>query len=129
MVPISDHLISSPLALASATFAPKVWTKFDEIPALKHVHFIHGAVKSVDPKSKRATVIETATGSPKELSYDFLVAATGLRRVWPVVPQATTRQGYLAEAESQIQAVQNAREGVVVVGGGELHKARLDPGL
>ncbi|EXJ79477.1 hypothetical protein A1O1_08741 [Capronia coronata CBS 617.96] len=112
------HLISSPLALASATFAPKVWTKFAEIPALKHVNFVQGSVRTVDPKSRRATVSDTTTGSLRELSYDFLVAATGLRRVWPVVPQSFTRESYLVETDSQIRKVRDAQEGVVVIGGG-----------
>ncbi|EXJ83973.1 hypothetical protein A1O3_04640 [Capronia epimyces CBS 606.96] len=116
------HLIASPLAFASAAFAPKVWTKFEEIPALKNIRFVRGSVRSVDPKSRRATVTVTGTGTgtetETELNYDFLVAATGLRRVWPVVPQATTREGYLVVANAQIRSVRDAQEGVVVVGGG-----------
>ena len=52
------------------------------------------------------------------LTYDFLVAATGLRRVWPVVPQSLGRKQYLIEVEEHIHNVANARDGVVVVGGG-----------
>lgn len=50
--------------------------------------------------------------------YDFFVAATGLRRAFPVVPQSLTRKQYLVEAENQIKACDNAKHGVVVVGGG-----------
>ncbi|KAL2429475.1 Oxidoreductase OXR1 [Exophiala dermatitidis] len=112
------HLISSPLALASTEYARTAWTKFDQIPALKNIRFIHGSVRNVDPKTRLATVAETGTQSQRDLSYDFLVAATGLRRVWPVVPQATTRESYLAEADAHITELQNAREGVVIIGGG-----------
>lgn len=43
--------------------------------------------------------------------------ATGLRRAWPVVPQALRRKQYLPEAGAHIAAAQRARH-VVVVGGG-----------
>lgn len=79
-------------------------------------------MRNVDPKSRLATVAETGTQSQRDLSYDFLVAATGLRRVWPVVPQATTRESYLAEADAHITELRNAREGVVIIGGGKSPK-------
>jgi len=112
------HLISSPLALASGEYAPKAWTNFRDIPALKDIHFIQGSVKNVDCDKKQAVVTESETGSSLGLEYDFLVAATGLRRVWPVVPQAKSRQAYLSEAAEHIEAVRKARDGVVVIGGG-----------
>lgn len=113
------HLISSPLALASGEYAPKAWTNFRDIPALKDIHFIQGSVKNVDCDKKQAVVTESETGSSLGLEYDFLVAATGLRRVWPVVPQAKSRQAYLSEAAEHIEAVRKARDGVVVIGGGK----------
>ncbi|KIW64819.1 hypothetical protein PV04_09726 [Phialophora macrospora] len=110
------HLISAPLALASKTFVGKPWTSFPDIPALKSVRFVQGSAKTVDCKKKRA-LIETAKGAT-ELEYDFFVAASGLRRVWPVVPQSTAREAYLEEASAQIRSLENASEGIVVVGGG-----------
>lgn len=112
-------MISAPLALASRSFAPKAWTKFGGIPALKNVRVLHGSAKDVDCKRKRAIISEAVTKAESEVEYDFLIAASGLRRVWPVVPQSTTRNDYLEEASSQIDALGNAQEGVVVVGGGE----------
>ncbi|KAK4938180.1 hypothetical protein LTR10_021339 [Elasticomyces elasticus] len=112
------HLIGSPLALASQEYAAKAWTKFSKLPALKDVRFIQGTVETVDCKKKQAAITETATQSLLELDYDFLVAATGLRRVWPVVPQTHTRETYLSEVGNHIDAVRMAKEGVVVIGGG-----------
>ncbi|RMZ80571.1 hypothetical protein DV737_g2892, partial [Chaetothyriales sp. CBS 132003] len=112
------HLISSPLALASREYAPKAWTKFSDIPALKNVQIIQGSVQNVDSNNKHATIIESVTKSLLRLDYDFLVAATGLRRVWPVVPQAKSKESYLSEASEHIEAVRKARDGIVVVGGG-----------
>lgn len=63
-------------------------------------------------------MLESATQAARELSYDYLVCSTGLRRVWPVVPQSLWRKQYLAEAGAHIDAVQRADAGVVVVGGG-----------
>jgi NADH dehydrogenase FAD-containing subunit len=104
------------LALASSSFAPKAWTKFHDIPALKAVHFVQGVAKAVDCKRRRALIDTGKVES--EIEYDFFVAASGLRRVWPVVPQSLTREGYLDEASTQINTLQNASDGVVVVGGG-----------
>ncbi|KUI58345.1 hypothetical protein VP1G_05685 [Cytospora mali] len=115
------HLIGSPLALANETYAAKAWVKYDDIPALKSPkisQIIQGTAKKVDPASRRATVLETATQTERQLTYDYLVVGTGLRRVWPVVPQSLTKKEYLVEAGAQISSVQNASAGVVVVGGG-----------
>lgn len=115
-----DHLIGSPLALADDAYASKAWVKYADIPALQNskVQTVHGSVQSVDPVHKTATVLDAATQAPRALSYDYLVCATGLRRVWPVVPQSLWRKQYLGEAGAHIEAVQQARAGVVVVGGG-----------
>jgi thioredoxin reductase len=117
---IKVHLISSPLALASEEYAPKAWTQFDRIPALKGVRFVRGSVKSVDPEAKQAVISEADTQAEVVQDYDFLVAATGLRRVWPVVPQAQTRESYLEEVRAHIDAIK-ASDGVVVVGGGQFY--------
>lgn len=112
------HLISAPLALASNCYAPKAWTKFGDIPALKNIHFIKGSAKGIDMKRKCATICESMTNSESEVPYDFCVAASGLRRAWPVVPQSTTRELYLEETAAHVNAVKAARDGVVVIGGG-----------
>ncbi|KAK1514167.1 uncharacterized protein CCOS01_14107 [Colletotrichum costaricense] len=114
------HLIGSPLAFADSKYAAKSWVKFEDIASLQrpNVRFVQGSVSKVDPATKTATVLDHATKQPQDFSYDFLVAASGLRRVFPVVPQSLTRKQYLLEAEEQIDAVRNAPDGVVVVGGG-----------
>ncbi len=63
-------------------------------------------------------MLDHATGVAATHEYDYFVAASGLRRVWPVVPQSLTRKQYLIEASEHIHTVSNAREGVIVVGGG-----------
>ena len=116
-----DHLIGSPLALASESYAEKCWVKYGDIPALRspNLRVLQGAVKSVDPARKVATYLaHGSTDEPSELQYDYFVAATGLRRVWPVVPQSLRRKQYLFEAGDHIRAATAARHGVVVVGGG-----------
>jgi len=111
-------LISSPLVLASSTFAPKAWRKFSDIPALRSIKTIRGTVDRIDSKLRRATIIEAEGGSSLEASYDFFVGASGLRRAWPVVPQSVTKEAYLSEALRHINLVKSATEGVAVVGGG-----------
>ncbi|KAF5001436.1 hypothetical protein FGRMN_1032 [Fusarium graminum] len=114
------HLIGSPLALADSNFSKKNWVRYSDIPGLKDpsINIIQGSVNSVNPEAKKATISAHLTQEKSELEYDYLVASTGLRRVWPVVPQSLTRKQYLLEAESHINAVQDAKYGVVVVGGG-----------
>ncbi|KAJ0122719.1 oxidoreductase [Diaporthe amygdali] len=114
------HLIGSPLALADEDYAAKAWVKYEDMPALKtpKITFIQAKATNVDPSNKRATVLETATQNPKDLTYDYLIVATGLRRAWPVVPQSLWRKQYLLEAGAHINAVTNSPAGVVVVGGG-----------
>lgn len=91
-------------------------TALHELPG--KVKVLQGSVTSVDPASRTATVVDHATGLAATHEYDYFVAATGLRRVWPVVPQALGRKQYLIEAGEHIHTVANARDGVVVVGGG-----------
>lgn len=94
--------------------------KYDEITALQapNIHVIQGSMRSVDPEHKTALVNPHDSAETTELSYDYFVAATGLRRVWPVVPQSLRRKQYLFETGDHIRNVSNARHDVVVVGGG-----------
>jgi NADH dehydrogenase FAD-containing subunit len=119
-------VIGSPLALVDADYAAKAWIKFGDIPALQkpNVRFIHGSLQKVDCEKKAATVVEYLTKESRVESYDFLVAASGLRRVWPVVPQALMRKAYLIEVEEQIRRVADASDGVAVVGGGSIPLSR-----
>lgn len=115
------HLIGSPLAFATEEFAPKFWQKFDDIPALKTapgIRCVHGTVQSVDCENKTAKIVNAGTKKVYEEKYDFLVVASGLRRVWPTVPQSLTREDYLSEVLTHIESVKNSENGVVVIGGG-----------
>ncbi|TLS29427.1 hypothetical protein PpBr36_02136 [Pyricularia pennisetigena] len=121
------HIIGAPLALASNSYAEKAWVKYSDIAALQlpNIHIVQGTAKTVDPATKTATITRTEpaataaqTSSDEIIPYDFLVAASGLRRVWPVVPQSLRRKQYLVETGSHVQAVSGARNGVLVVGGG-----------
>ena len=117
----ADHLIGSPLAFASRDYAAKAWRKFADIPALQtpQVRCVQGSCTAVDPQRKQATIRETGTDRQFELAYDYLIAASGLRRVWPTVPQALRREEYLSEVTAHIQRTENAQDGVVVIGGGK----------
>jgi NADH dehydrogenase FAD-containing subunit len=114
-------LIGSPLALASKVYSEKAWTRYQDIPALRaqEVSHAHGSVIHVDLAKKIARIATSNRKEESEESYDYLIAASGLRRVWPVVPQSFSRAEYLVESGGHIQAVKNAKEGVVVIGGGQ----------
>lgn len=113
-------MIGSPLALSSEDYAAKAYIKFEDIPALRApgISFTQGTAISVNCDSKTAVIRETRSGTDQEESYDFLVASSGLRRTWPVVPQSLTRDEYLSEIHSHVDKVRNAHNGVVVIGGG-----------
>ncbi|KAI8625663.1 FAD/NAD(P)-binding domain-containing protein [Xylariaceae sp. FL1651] len=114
------HVIGSPLALASKEYAEKAWVEYKHVKVLQrpNVTFIHGTVTDVDCARKTATISERRTKKTRIEHYDFFVAATGLRRVWPVVPQALSRKTYLMEVGAHIDRVLNSTAPILVVGGG-----------
>jgi NADPH-dependent 2,4-dienoyl-CoA reductase/sulfur reductase-like enzyme len=116
----TDHTIGSPLALSSPDYATKAWRKFDDIAALQHpnVKITQGSLTSIDPDRRVAKINLSSSGETQEDRYDFFIAATGLQRVWPVVPQSLTKEKYLAETADHIECVTTASHGTVVVGGG-----------
>ncbi|KAI1503318.1 hypothetical protein F5X99DRAFT_417289 [Biscogniauxia marginata] len=114
------HVIGSPLALASKSYTEKAWVDYKDIKILQRpdVCFVHGRVTKVDCENKTATISESGSQTSWNESYDFFITATGLRRVWPVVPQSLNRKDYLVEAGAHIDAVIKSTEPVLVVGGG-----------
>lgn len=70
-------------------------------------------------EAKTALFVPHLARAPESLEYDYLVAATGLRRTWPSVPQSLTKAQYLDEVQSHIEKVGKARHGVAVIGGGQ----------
>ncbi|RYP39888.1 hypothetical protein DL767_002007 [Monosporascus sp. MG133] len=114
------HLIGSPLALAAKEYSEKAWVEFKDIKVLQrpNVRFVQGSLGKVDPESKTATISERGNQTPRQEKYDYFIAATGLRRVWPVVPQSLSRKLYLMEAGKHINAVTSSTAPVLVVGGG-----------
>ena len=93
--------------------------KFSSLPALQvpNLKIIQGSVKAIDCQRKIA-IIKTKDRETGE-GYDFLIAASGLKRVFPVVPQSLTKEEYLEEAGNQISAIRDSKEAVVVIGGGK----------
>lgn len=126
-----DHVIGSPLALAEKTYADKAWVEFKNVLILQrpNVRFVQGSVVRVDCEAKTAVVAESATRAERTETYDFFIAATGLRRVWPVVPQALSKKTYMLEVGKHIDAVANSTDPVLVVGGGKSRPGPPPPEL
>lgn len=122
------HLIGSPKALACEKFAPEAWTRFQDIPGLKcpELKFIQGSVSSVDFNAKVANIVDAETNSNRTEPYDYLIAGSGLRRSFPTVPQSLWRDEFLKEARQHMTDVKEAREGVVIVGGGTCAPSLFD---
>ncbi|PTU23334.1 hypothetical protein P175DRAFT_0555981 [Aspergillus ochraceoroseus IBT 24754] len=112
------HLIGIPLAIASQKCAERFWSKYTDIPALQtsDIRCVQGSIGSIDCQSKTAT-INTAKGSIHE-PYDYLITCTGLRRDWPSTPRSFTKEKYLAETAEGLSRLDDASQGVVVIGGG-----------
>jgi NADH dehydrogenase FAD-containing subunit len=102
------------------SYAEKAWVRYEDIPALQipNIRVIQGSVRGLDPLTKVASVATQDSTEELHLEYDYLVAATGLRRAWPVVPQSLRRKQYLLEVRDHLHNVQDAKHGIVVVGGG-----------
>lgn len=113
-------MIGSPKALACEKFASEAWARFQDVPGLKYpnLKFIQGSVSSIDFKAKVAHIVDADSKDSCTESYDYLIAGSGLRRTFPTVPQSLRREEFLKEATEHMSDVKNAREGVVVVGGG-----------
>jgi hypothetical protein len=119
-------LIGVPLALGSNKDASVFWKKYEDIPALQNLDIktIQGRVDFVDCKSRVARIHQsTANDGHKivEEKYDYMIATTGLRREWPSAPKSFTREAYLAETADSVGTIENAAQGVVVIGGGEYY--------
>ncbi|CAJ2506663.1 Uu.00g078490.m01.CDS01 [Anthostomella pinea] len=112
------HVIGSPLALATRSYAEKAWVEYKDVKVLQRpdVRFVHGSLNKIDCETKMATISEGQTTRTE--TYDFFIAATGLRRAWPVVPQALSRKSYLMESGTHIDSVTNSTAPILVVGGG-----------
>jgi NADH dehydrogenase FAD-containing subunit len=80
--------------------------------------FIQGSVSSVDFAGKIAHIVDAETKVNRTEPYDYLIASSGLRRSFPTVPQSLRRDEFLKEAKEHMENVKNARDGVVIVGGG-----------
>lgn len=117
----TDHLIGTPLAYVSKEYAKKAWIRFQDIPALQTpcVKIMHASIMQLNCEEKFATVKAIDTKQDIKIPYDYFVAASGLRRTKPSAPVALTRKKYLEDALEHIRLVENAKDGVVVVGAGK----------
>ncbi|KAJ5301897.1 hypothetical protein PENANT_c062G08435 [Penicillium antarcticum] len=117
------HLIGVPLALGSNKDASDFWKKYEDIPALQSpdIKTIQGRVDSVDCKSRVARIHQSTENDGHKIleeRYDYMIATTGLRREWPSAPKSFNREAYLAETAGSVETIENAGQGVVVIGGG-----------
>ncbi|OGM46804.1 hypothetical protein ABOM_005027 [Aspergillus bombycis] len=119
------HTMGAPQALAVRGYAERAWKGYADCSSLKRagVEFIQGQVASVDILH-RVVKYQTLAGSPTEKSvnteihYDYLVAASGLNRPWPIVPFHHTKHAYLEDIEGQRTDLEQVKGAIVIVGGG-----------
>ena len=83
------------------------------------VQFVHGTVVQVNCQAKTATIRENNAQAHRHIQYDYMIAASGLRRNWPTVPQELQRKEYLLEMATHIDGTQRAMDRIVIVGGGK----------
>ncbi|WJG35743.1 uncharacterized protein FOBCDRAFT_186369 [Fusarium oxysporum Fo47] len=114
------HLVGSPLALFDQEYANKTWVKYQDIPEMHGslIKHIQGAVMEVNCVEKKAVIVDGVTKTRMVQSYDILVAASGLRRAWPIAPRAKTKEEFRSHIVQHTSSFGDASRGVVIVGGG-----------
>lgn len=114
------HTVGAPLAHVSREHVQPFWKKFSNIKSLKrpNVHFVQGSVENVDTQNMAARVRTTGSGANQKIPYHSFVAATGLQRAWPIVPNKHNFEGYVNDANALIENIGLA-EDVMVIGGGK----------
>lgn len=120
------HTVGAPLGQISVSFANEFWIKYEDIEKGKSVdedvRFIQGTACCLDTSSKVLKYRLPGSESEKgELEYDYLIAATGLRRGWPVVPRFSQKSQHLNDVE-QLERELNGCSRIVLVGGGKVPK-------
>lgn len=110
------------MALADSQYASKIWKRYDNIAGLQHksIKILHGSITRISCETRTATIKDHNAKSEHDHQYDYFIAATGLRRQWPSVPQSLQLSQYLQETGTHIENVTAAPHGVVVIGGGKM---------
>ncbi|KAL1962971.1 hypothetical protein VTN77DRAFT_8817 [Rasamsonia byssochlamydoides] len=118
------HTMGTPLVHVKNKVTDSAWVRYTDIPALKraNVHILQGKVVEIDPLRKCA-FWRSSTSSDDDpdrvLHYDYLIAATGLQRDWPILPRRFTRQQYIQDAKEHIAKLEGVQNyPIVVIGGG-----------
>jgi len=121
------HSVGAPLGQISLPFAREFWIGYDEILRQRtadggDVSFVQGTATALDMQAK---VLSYATQDAKrevsvvqQISYDYLVLATGMKRGAPALPQALHRDQYLADVEAYENELSQYSK-ILLVGGGE----------
>lgn len=117
--------MGTPLVHVENKVTESAWIRYSNIPALKrpNVLILQGRVVEIDPLRKCAFWRSSAASEndpDRVLQYDYLIAATGLQRDWPILPRSFTRQQYILDAKEHIAKLKATRNHpIVVVGGGK----------
>jgi NADPH-dependent 2,4-dienoyl-CoA reductase/sulfur reductase-like enzyme len=117
------NTIGAPLAHVTQSYVQPFWRRFQDIKALQRsdITILQASLKHVDWEKRRLTVTDP-NGIDRVESYDYLVLATGLKRVFPVAPSSLTKEQYVQAAGKHIEAIEKAKGGTaVVIGGGRSH--------
>jgi NADH dehydrogenase FAD-containing subunit len=118
------HTMGSPLAHTSKLFAPSAWYKFSDMDSLKrpNIEVLQGSALHLDPQAKELhwqKKYRDSSGSELDiLKYDYLVASTGIQRLWPILPRSMNSIDYQTDAQDYIADLGKAGPTIVVVGGG-----------
>lgn len=118
------HSVGAPLGQISPSFADEFWVKYDDFKkvtsAYQDVQFVQGTATELDMAAKVLKYSQpTSETQERELDYDYLVIATGIRRGWPVVPRVIQKSENLKEVEKLEQELSRYSK-IVLVGGGRV---------
>lgn len=112
--------MGAPLAHTLESFSAEAWRQLSTIKLISKgdVKVLQGTVTNVDMGHKKVHYFSRSSQDPKrEVEYDYLVVATGMRRAFPIVPKALGKEEYLQDAIGNIEELTSS-EKIVIVGGG-----------
>ena len=121
------HTVGAPLGQVNPSYAREFWIRYEDIlkdrEADEDVQYVQGTASNLDTESK-TLLYNSSEEKERSLSYDFLVVATGLRRAFPVVPEALKEDPYLEDVERFVAPLRNASR-IVLVGGGQTYSGPI----
>lgn len=113
------HTVGAPLAHTTEKHVTPFWKEYSALKELRHpaLKIVRGRIESIDCEARTAKYTVHGSGESRSHEYDYLVAASGLSRQWPIVPASHQKDRYVAEALQHINTLKASKQTIVIGGG------------